>query len=255
MIVAARRDDRYPQRPAASESGRSGSFASPDRMARFVVHRNIVINQEGGGGPRDRRPAARAIFAYIEGFYNRTRRRSAIGYISPIEMELKAAKPCPFLRRKITEIIELSEGVSQGSESSFAECAAVFPFDLAFYVAPFPIILKAQRRQHDTIGALIVPIGGARDDAGGLELIDELLHRLLTGAHCRRQRGLAYPRWPDMGEHRPARFAVPGKAARFHSDDEIPLPVLRGAPQREANVIELERPIIVKYLDHHSISV
>jgi len=30
------------------------------------------------------------IFTYIEGFYNRTRRHSAIGYISPIEMELKA---------------------------------------------------------------------------------------------------------------------------------------------------------------------
>jgi len=30
------------------------------------------------------------IFAYIEGYYNRTRRHSAIGYISPIEMELKA---------------------------------------------------------------------------------------------------------------------------------------------------------------------
>jgi len=27
----------------------------------------------------------------IEGFYNRTRRHSTIGYISPIEMELKAA--------------------------------------------------------------------------------------------------------------------------------------------------------------------
>ena len=35
--------------------------------------------------------ARRDIFAYIEGFYNRTRRHSAIGYISPIEMELKAA--------------------------------------------------------------------------------------------------------------------------------------------------------------------
>ena len=35
--------------------------------------------------------AARDLFAYIEGFYNRTRRHSAIGYISPIEMELKAA--------------------------------------------------------------------------------------------------------------------------------------------------------------------
>jgi putative transposase len=35
--------------------------------------------------------AQRDIFAYIEGFYNRTRRHSSIGYISPIEMELKAA--------------------------------------------------------------------------------------------------------------------------------------------------------------------
>jgi len=53
------------------------------------------------------------------------------------KMALKAAKPCPFFRGKIAEIIEVSQGVSQGSESGFAECAAVFPFDLAFYVAPF----------------------------------------------------------------------------------------------------------------------
>jgi len=38
-----------------------------------------------------RAEAARDVFAYIEGFYNRIRRHSAIGYISPIEMELKAA--------------------------------------------------------------------------------------------------------------------------------------------------------------------
>jgi transposase InsO family protein len=38
-----------------------------------------------------RAEAQRDIFAYIEGFYNRTRRHSAIGYISPIAMELKAA--------------------------------------------------------------------------------------------------------------------------------------------------------------------
>ena len=35
--------------------------------------------------------AERDIFAYIEGFYNQTRRHSAIGYISPIQMELKSA--------------------------------------------------------------------------------------------------------------------------------------------------------------------
>jgi len=38
-----------------------------------------------------RAEATRDIFAYIEVFYNRTRRHSAIGYISPIEMELEAA--------------------------------------------------------------------------------------------------------------------------------------------------------------------
>jgi len=38
-----------------------------------------------------RAEAQRDIFAFIEGFYNRTRRHSAIGYISPIEMELKVA--------------------------------------------------------------------------------------------------------------------------------------------------------------------
>jgi len=38
-----------------------------------------------------REQAKREIFTYIEGYYNRTRRHSAIGYISPIEMELKAA--------------------------------------------------------------------------------------------------------------------------------------------------------------------
>src|SRR5438445_11540085 len=31
------------------------------------------------------------IFAYIEGFYNRTRRHSSIGYNTPIQIELKAA--------------------------------------------------------------------------------------------------------------------------------------------------------------------
>jgi len=38
-----------------------------------------------------RAEAQRDIFAFIEGFYNRTRLHSAIGYIAPIQMELKAA--------------------------------------------------------------------------------------------------------------------------------------------------------------------
>ena len=38
-----------------------------------------------------RTEAQRDIFAFIEGFYNRTRLHSSIGYISPIDMERKAA--------------------------------------------------------------------------------------------------------------------------------------------------------------------
>jgi transposase InsO family protein len=38
-----------------------------------------------------RAEAQRDIFAYIEGFYNRTRLHSSIGYISPIDIERKAA--------------------------------------------------------------------------------------------------------------------------------------------------------------------
>ncbi len=47
----------------------------------LVHHRNYNSRAE----------AQRDIFAFIEGFYNRTRLHSAIGYIAPIEMELKAA--------------------------------------------------------------------------------------------------------------------------------------------------------------------
>ena len=47
----------------------------------LVHHQNYATREEAKGD----------IFAYIEGFYDRTRRHSAIGYISPIEMELKAA--------------------------------------------------------------------------------------------------------------------------------------------------------------------
>jgi putative transposase len=47
----------------------------------LVHHRHYATRAE----------AVSDIFAYIEGFYNRTRRHSAVGYISPVEMELKAA--------------------------------------------------------------------------------------------------------------------------------------------------------------------
>ena len=47
----------------------------------LVHHRQYATRDE----------ARRDIFAFIEGFYNRTRLHSAIGYISPIQMEQKAA--------------------------------------------------------------------------------------------------------------------------------------------------------------------
>jgi putative transposase len=47
----------------------------------LVHHRNYKTRAE----------AERDIFAFIEGFYNRTRLHSAVGYIAPIEMELKTA--------------------------------------------------------------------------------------------------------------------------------------------------------------------
>lgn len=47
----------------------------------LVHHRNYKTRAE----------AQRDIFAFVEGFYNRTRLHSAIGYIAPIEMELKVA--------------------------------------------------------------------------------------------------------------------------------------------------------------------
>ncbi|MGY3238355.1 hypothetical protein ACVWZ4_001013 [Bradyrhizobium sp. USDA 4472] len=43
-----------------------------------------------------RTEAQHDILAFIEGFYNRTRLHSAIGYIPPIQMELKLLNPVHF---------------------------------------------------------------------------------------------------------------------------------------------------------------
>ena len=49
----------------------------------------------------NRDAARRDLFAYVEGYYNRQRRHSAIGYITPEQAEAKAASRCPFFRGKV----------------------------------------------------------------------------------------------------------------------------------------------------------
>jgi len=41
---------------------------------------------------RTRQEARTAIFEYVEGFYNRTRRHSTLGYLSPVEFERQATQ-------------------------------------------------------------------------------------------------------------------------------------------------------------------
>nr|GAJ37674.1 hypothetical protein BDOA9_0202920 [Bradyrhizobium sp. DOA9] len=55
--------------------------ASSNLKTALVHHRQYSTRAE----------AQRDIFGFIEGFHNRTRLHSAIGYIAPIEMEQKVA--------------------------------------------------------------------------------------------------------------------------------------------------------------------
>jgi len=72
----------------ASMSGRADCYDNAPMESFFhTLKTELVYHQHYA----TREEARRDIFAYIEGFYNRTRRHSAIGYLSPIEMELKAA--------------------------------------------------------------------------------------------------------------------------------------------------------------------
>jgi putative transposase len=64
------------------------STLTPSLHLYFFTLKTELVHHRGYATRED---ARRDIFAYIEGYDNRTRRHSAIGYISPIEMELKAA--------------------------------------------------------------------------------------------------------------------------------------------------------------------
>jgi transposase InsO family protein len=51
----------------------------------------LGLVRHGVFGAADRDTARRDLFAYIEGYYNRPRIHSAIGYITPQQAEAKAA--------------------------------------------------------------------------------------------------------------------------------------------------------------------
>lgn len=54
-----------------------------------------TLKSELSGGYRSREEARRAIFEYIEVFYNRKRRHSSIGYLTPNEFEARLGKAAP----------------------------------------------------------------------------------------------------------------------------------------------------------------
>lgn len=98
LIHHSDRGVQYASRPYRSALTRAGISASMSRKAdcydnapmesffhtlktELVHHRDYKTRAE----------AQRDIFAFIEGFYNRTRLHSALGHIPPSEMELKAA--------------------------------------------------------------------------------------------------------------------------------------------------------------------
>jgi putative transposase len=68
-----------PQGRLLRQAARESFF---DTLKTELVHHQYYVSRE---------EARRDIFTCIEGFYNRTGRHSAIGYLSPIEMELEAA--------------------------------------------------------------------------------------------------------------------------------------------------------------------
>ena len=67
--------------------GEPRSYRALDAPPRYQGHKTELVYHQHSA---TREEARRDIVAYIEGFYNRTRRHSAIGYLSPIEIELKA---------------------------------------------------------------------------------------------------------------------------------------------------------------------
>lgn len=84
----AYRDALTGARIVASMSRKADCYDNAPMESFFHTLKTELIHH---GNYTTRAEAQRDIFAFIEGFYNRTRLHSSIGYITPIEMELKAA--------------------------------------------------------------------------------------------------------------------------------------------------------------------
>ena len=68
--------------PTKPHASRRGPKLSTEGDSLYVVHRS-------GHRFRSHSEARMAVFQFIEGFYNPSRRHSALGYLSPIEYERK----------------------------------------------------------------------------------------------------------------------------------------------------------------------
>ncbi|WP_377829320.1 methyl-accepting chemotaxis protein [Bradyrhizobium lupini] len=66
--------------------------------------------------PREERSCGRSQTSLC----NRTRFHPVIGYVAPIEMELKAAQPCPLFRGKITQEVSFKSGQNGSIERAIA---------------------------------------------------------------------------------------------------------------------------------------
>ena len=68
-------------------SGKGNCFDNAVSESFFATLKTEEVKPRGRSGYNTRQEATTAIFAYIETFYNRTRRHSTLGYLSPLDFE------------------------------------------------------------------------------------------------------------------------------------------------------------------------
>ena len=78
----------YGLRPSMSAKGNCYDNAVVESF--FASLKAEEVRPQGRQGYISRGVAQRAIFSYIEGFYNRVRRHSFLGYVSPVDFERMA---------------------------------------------------------------------------------------------------------------------------------------------------------------------